>query len=202
MSIPTKGTLPDRLWTAFVPRPSVLRRPSDRVETLARWIALALVVVAVPVVLALGSAAAQGVRDEAARARAVSHPVHATITAVAPRDRTVAGAPPGAVDVTAVWTAADGSSHTVTGVPLRAARVGEPWSGWVDATGHEVRPSVSDSEADTDMVLVAVWAFLGPAAGLAGFLGLVRWFLDRRRMRDWDEDWALFVLGRNRGTTA
>lgn len=196
-----KGTLPDRLWTAFVPRRSTLRRGSDRAETVARWVAVALLVLSVPFLLALGSDRAQHVRDQAALARATSHPVTATITRVVPRAATVEGMPSGAVDVTATWTAADGSPRTATGVELRGASIGAPWTVWVDAADHQVRAPRTDDQATAEGVMLAFWAFLVTGIGLLGALAALHWLLDRRRMADWDEDWALFRLGRGRGVT-
>lgn len=199
MSTVTKGTLPDRLRTAFVPRRSTLRRPSDRTETIARWVALALLVIAVPFLLALGSGRAQDVRDGAALVRATAHPVTATITQVVPRAATAGAVPSGDVDVTATWTGPDGGTRTVTGVELRGARVGDPWSAWVDANGHQVRAPRSDAQATAEGVMLAFWTVLATGVGLVALLGVLHWVLDRRRFRDWDEDWALFGLGRSRG---
>jgi hypothetical protein len=197
----TKGSLTDRLWTAFVPRRSELRRRSDRVETRARWVALVLLVVSVPFLLALGSARAQDVRDGAAAVRASASPVVATITQVVPRAATAGGVPSGAVDVTASWSGPDGAPHTVTGVELRGARVGDPWSAWVDAAGHQVRAPRTDGQATAEGVMLAGWLFLVLGLGLLAVLALLHRVLDRRRMADWDEDWALFRLGRGRGVT-
>jgi hypothetical protein len=194
-----KGTPTDRLWTAFVPRRSVLRRRSDRVETVARWVAVLLLVTSLPILLALGSGRAQHVRDEAAVARATSHEVTATITRVVPRATTAGATPTGAVDVTATWTAPDGTARTVTGVELRGARVGDPWSAWVDAADHQVRPPRTDAQASAEGVMTALWGLVAVGTGLVGLLAALHRVLDRRRMADWDEDWALFGLGRGRG---
>lgn len=62
-------------------------------------------------------------------------------------------------------------------------------------------PPTDESGAMMDGVLVAFWTFLATATVLAGALALLRLALDRRRLRNWGEDWALFRLGRNRGVT-
>lgn len=165
---------------------------------MARWVALVLLVVSVPFLLAVGSALAQQVRDEAAVARATSHEIIGTITRVVPRATTVGGAPSPAVDVTATWTAPGGSARTVTGVELRGARVGDPWRARVDAT-DQARAPRTDYQATAEGVMIAFWGFLSIGVGLLGVLALLHWVLDRRRMADWDEDWALFRLGRGRG---
>lgn len=194
-----RGSPADRLWTTFVPRRSILRRRSDRVETVARWVAVVLLLVSVPFLLAVGSARAQHVRDDAAVARATSHQVPATITRVVPRLTTVDGTPSGAVDVTATWTAPDGSPRTASGVELGGARVGDPWSAWVDAADHQVPAPRTEAQATAEGVMVALWAFFAAGAALLGVLALLHRVLDARRMADWDEDWALFRLGRGRG---
>jgi hypothetical protein len=195
----TMGSPADRMWTAFVPRRSELRRRSDRVETLARWVALVLLVVSVPFLLAMGSARAQDVRDGAAAVRANAAPVVATITQVVPRAASAGGVPSGAVDVTATWSGPDGTPHTVTGVELRGARVGDPWSAWLDGAGHQVRPPRTDGQAAVEGVVLAGWLLLVLGLGLLAVLAVLHRVLDRRRMADWDEDWALFRLGRGRG---
>jgi hypothetical protein len=201
MSATSRGNPADRLWTAFVPRRSSLRRPSDRAETAARWIAVVLLVVAVPFLLALGSTRAQDLRDEGAALRASSQEVVGTVTAITPPATGAGGIPAGPVGVVARWVAPDGSAHTASGVAGRGARVGAPWSFRVDAAGRVVRPPVTDEDATTQGVLLSFWAFLACVTGLVGLLALLRVLLDRRRMRDWDEDWALFGLGRGRGVS-
>ncbi|NMO89467.1 hypothetical protein [Actinomycetospora sp. TBRC 11914] len=195
----TKGSPTDRLWTAFVPRRSTLRRRSDRVETAARWAALALLVVLVPFLLALGSARAQHVRDQADLVRATAHPVAATITRVVPHLTPAGGPPTGSLDVTASWTAPDGTVRPVTGIELHPVHVGDRWSAWVDAAGHQVRPPMSDGQAALEGLALALWAFLTTGLGLVGLLAVLHRVLDRRRMADWDEAWALFEIGRGRG---
>ena len=198
MAATTSGTLPDRLWTALVPRRSSLRRPSDRAETVARWVALVSLALAVPFLLAFGSSHAQ---DALALERASSHPVTAAVTGVTPRAGGLGGLASGTADVTASWVGPDGTARRVTGLARGGARVGDPWPVWVDAAGHQVPAPSSDGQAALDGVLIAFWAFLGTALALAGLLALLHLVLDRRRMRDWDEDWALFGLGRYRGMT-
>ena len=201
MTSTTKGTLAGRLWTAFVPRPSALRRGSDRAETGACWVALSVLVLCLPFLLAFGSARAQDLRDTATHVRSTSHLVMATVSRVMPRASALGGVPSGAVDVTATWAAANGTVHTTTGVAYRGARVGDPWSAWIDDAGHQVAVPMSDSQATLEGTLVAFWVFMATAVTLTGLLALLGWFLDRRRMRDWDEDWARFCLGRNRGVS-
>jgi hypothetical protein len=191
-----KGSWPDRVWTAFFPRPSTLQRRSDRAEVLARRLALLVLVVSVPFLLAFGDARVQGMRDVGMHERATSHPVTATVTRVAPRTDYLGGTPDTAVDVTATWVAQDGSTHTTTDLGYRGATVGDSWTMWVDGAGHQVRAPVSDLQATVDGVLLAMWTFLAVASGLVGLLAGLHWVLGRRRMADWDEDWALFRLGR------
>ncbi len=47
--------------------------------------------------------------------------------------------------------------------------------------------------------MAALGVLFGSCSALASALALVRRLLDRRRLRDWDEDWLAF--GRHRGTT-
>ncbi|WP_018332236.1 Rv1733c family protein [Actinomycetospora chiangmaiensis] len=197
-----RGRWPDRVRTAFLPRRSALRRRSDCVETAARWIALALLTLAVPFVLVAGSSRSQGVRDDAAHARAVAHHVVGTVTAVRERaSRSPDGASSGALDVTVAWTEPDGSVHATGDVTSVGTAPGRRWPMWVDGAGHRVRNPASEADAVVQgLVLVAL--LLGTAAAvLSGLVAVLRWWLDRRRLRQWDADWLAFHRGRDRGVT-
>lgn len=201
MAAASRGSLPDRVWTAFVPRPSALRRRSDRVETAARWLALALLVLAVPVLLAVGSAHAQDVRDAAALERAADHPVTATVTQLVPQATVAEQVPSGTATVIATWVGPDATIHTVSGMGGPGVQIGEPWSAWVDASGHQVPAPATDGDAVIQEVLVAIWGLVVTAAVLGGALALLHHVLDVGRLRSWDENWAMYGRGQDHGMT-
>lgn len=197
----TRGSPTDRVWTAFVPRRSELRRRSDRLETAAHWVVLTALVLALPVVLALGSSHAQDLRDAAAAQRRVDHEVAATVIAVRPLESSARGEGSGLVEVTAGWSEPDGSVRTDVDVRSGDVRVGEPRSMWVDQSGHRVRPPTTDADAATRGYLAAAGLLAACSALLGGLLWMVRRRLDRARLREWDEDWLAFRRGRDRGVT-
>ena len=192
----------DRIRTAFVPRRSALRRPSDRAETVARWVALVLLVLTVPFLLAAGSAQAQDVRDTSAHTRATAHEVVGTVVSARARpSRSADGSPSGAVDVTVAWTDPDGSGHVADDVSYTGTATGRPWPMWIDASGHRVRAPASETDAVVQGALLVVLLLTGATTALVGALALLRWVLDRGRLRQWDDDWAAFRRGRDRGVT-
>lgn len=197
-----RGRWPDRIRTAFVPRRSTLRRGSDRVETAARWAALALLALCVPFLLVAGAARAQDVRDAAAHTRATAHQVVGTVTDVHVRpSRSPDGTSSGALDVTAAWTEPDGSVHSTLDTSFVGVAPGRPWPMWVDATGKRVRDPATESDAVVQGVLLVGLLFAAAATALAGLVVALRWWLDRARLRQWDADWAAFGRRRDRGVT-
>lgn len=195
---PRQGSTADRVYSVLVPRPSSLRRSSDRWETAAGWVAVAVLLLLVPVVLALGSARAQQVRDEAVRVRATSHPVTGTVTAVSEWN---VGEGSGASHIVTVgWTEPDGSTHTAQRVMYDdTPAVGSPYSMWVDRSSQPTAPPPTEQDAGLQGWVADVGAFTATLIVLLVGLALVRRTLDRRRLRRWDEDWLAFRRRRDRG---
>ncbi|HEY2195842.1 MAG TPA: hypothetical protein VGH76_26570 [Actinomycetospora sp.] len=181
-----------------MPRPSSLRRSSDRWETAAGWTALAVLLLLVPVVLALGSARAQQVRDDAAHIRATSHQVQATVTALS--ERSVGEGSGVSQVVTVGWTEPDGSTHSAQRVVYDdPPAVGSPHPMWVDRSSQPTAPPSTEQDAVLQGWVADVGAFTATLVALLAGLALVRWTLDRRRLRGWDEDWLAFRRRRDRG---
>ena len=198
---PTRaGSATDRVCTVLVPRRSRLRRPSDRWETASAWGALVLLLLLAPLTLAVGGAQAQQVRDQAAAVRATAHRVDATVTAVSTGPETNDdGTARDDLVVTVSWTEPGGARSAPQVTYGHAPRVGDPWPLWVAPDLAPVQPPATEQDAELQGVVTAVGAFLGSCVALASGLALVRWLLDRRRLRQWQRDWLTFERRRHRG---
>jgi hypothetical protein len=186
--------------TVLVPRRSVLRRSSDRWETASAWGALVLLVLLVPLMLVAGGAQTQQIRDQAAAVRATSHRVDATVTAVASRpDTDEDGASSDDLVVTVIWFEPDGA-HVAPQVTYgEPPRVGDSRPLWVAPDLSPVQPPATEQDAELQGVVTAIGALLVSCVALSSALVLGRWLLDRRRLRQWDEDWLAFERRRHRG---
>ncbi|MBF6095643.1 hypothetical protein OG935_05165 [Nocardia cyriacigeorgica] len=180
----TRARVP--MWWCGRPwNPNPLLRTSDRAFFSLRAVALAAMLLAVPIALTIGT---QVYTDDVARIRSE----HAAATSV---DATVLTEPE--------WTEAhdfeaqvrwDRGDRTLTAtVPVpRATDVGDRVAVWID-----------DDGAPTDgprSPVTAVFAGIGSAVlvmtaacllGL-GFIRVVSTVSDRRHARQWDSEWALF----------
>jgi hypothetical protein len=190
----------DRVCTVLVPRRSRLRRSSDRWETASAWGALVLLVLLMPVMLVVGVAQTQAIRDQAAAVRATAHQVDATVTAVATRpEANEDGTPSDDLLVTVSWVEPDGA-HVAPQVTYAAApRVGDTWPLWVAPDRSPVQPPATDQDAELQGLVTAIGAVLVSCGALVSSLVLARWLLDRRRLRQWGQDWLAFERHRNRG---
>lgn len=193
---PQRGSVPDQVYSAFVPRRSRLRRTSDRWETASRWIALAVFLLLVPLVLQLGDARTQQLRDQAALERATDHQVHGTVVGV-----TAARGEGSAPVLSVSWTEPGGSVHLVslTAYDDPPPGLGAPYPLWVTPGLEAASPPPTEQDAVLEGDVADIGGFTGTLVLLLSAQGLVQWRLDRRRLRQWDEDWLAFRCGRDHG---
>ncbi|MEL3944342.1 MULTISPECIES: Rv1733c family protein [Streptomyces] len=171
-------------------RRSPLRRRSDVIEAWA--------VLVVGVMLFLGAPAAGVVagalahRDGVAAARAERtdrHRVPAVLTENAPPVVPAADGTVPRYQVSAQWTASDGTRRTGDALAPAGSRRGEHVAVWLDARGR-----VAEEPVDAgDVLLRVLGASSAAAAGtaLAALISLhsVRAVLNKRRMAAWDDAW-------------
>ncbi|MEU9137543.1 hypothetical protein AB0D33_16510 [Streptomyces sp. NPDC048404] len=173
-------------------RRNPLRRRSDVVEA---WWALAvcvLVFVGAPLV---GAGAAwwtyDGAQAHAAARRAAQHHVRAVLvedvpTAVPSRP----GARPRSSSARVRWTEPDGTRQTrLVGVPPGLRR-GTSVDVWTDARGRIVRPAPSSSMILQQALAMGVFTSAGTVSVLFVAHLCVRRALARRRLAQWEHDWA------------
>ncbi|MFC5061692.1 hypothetical protein [Actinomycetospora atypica] len=191
----------DRLRGVLFPRPSALRRRSDRIETAVHRLAVLVLVLMVPVVVVLGQAGARHAADVAATVRATAHPVVATAGTAPPPVADPAMAYGGALlAVPVTWVGDDLRVHSAT-MPLGpAVDAGRQVPLWVDADDRPVDPPASAGDATAEGVIDGVAVLVATLAVLVGLLVGVRTALDRGRLRKWDADWWAFVHRRRDGT--
>ncbi|MFD5406494.1 Rv1733c family protein [Streptomyces griseorubiginosus] len=169
-------------------RRNPLRRRSDRVET---WIVLTTWIVALAGGLLAGRAAGSAMVGDLATRRAAVHAVSAVLT----EDSDAAPAVTedgigGTVHAKVRWTASDGSVHTgLTRIEPGRAR-GSPVTVWIDRQGDLVRAPLTADQAGFQSALTGVLVAVGTGAAVFGCGRLARIPLERRRMRDWETEWA------------
>ncbi|WUU02824.1 DUF3592 domain-containing protein [Streptomyces pseudovenezuelae] len=165
-------------------RSNPLRRRDDVLEA---WLLLAVwVLIAVGGTLA-GLLTARAADDVFAQQRAERTPVRAVLLTGAPRAesksyRTL---------VKVRWTLADGSTRTGTTLVDGGQKAGSTVMLWTNTQGNPTTQPPSGTDAAVEA------GFFGAASGLAvtgltfGAGGAARWWLNRRRIDQWDSEWDL-----------
>ena len=186
MRSPDAGTHADRLRRRCGLDGNDLRRRVDRAQWRVGLLLLLLFLVAAPIACAhvVSSVDAAGVRAERYEA-ATRHRVDATVVGVTPLES--------GREVNVVWTGADGTPHTGRYTSWRATVVGEHrvlWTGPRHTLGEMGPRKHARTIGDDVSAGAAVLAVTGLPM-LTVYLAF-RWGCDRRRYRQWDEEWADF----------
>lgn len=168
-----------------------LARSSDRVQGGVLIVVVALALLAIPVVATVGSVVyANRAADAVEHARS-SHETEAVLLADAPDTAgyfTADIAP--VAGVQAAWQLSDGTTEQGEITVLAGSLKGSRTTIWVDESGAMTTPPLTESDAASLGVLVAMlmWLF-GVMLLVVGYV-LLRWALDRKRYRQWQDDWA------------
>lgn len=168
-------------WRLFT-RNRLVRR-SDRVESVVSILAVTLVLLALPIAGAVGTAvhaSRSAVYQEQMRTR---HTVSATV--LADGSSTVR---PYAVsfDVHARWYDHGVAHEDVFGWD-RPASLGEKLTIWVDGAGAYTGPPMPPRRAVSDAVVAGAVLWLSVVTVVAALTGLVRFRIERRRHAQWDQ---------------
>ncbi|MFE6281298.1 hypothetical protein [Streptomyces sp. NPDC057877] len=177
-------------------RRSPLRRRADVVEG---WVLLGAWLLSLLVGVLAGLTAAHSVERQLDRERAEWRPTAAHLAERAPGDRRV-GSTRERVWSEVRWQGPDGAEHSGHARVRPGSPAGSPVTVWTDRRGHLVTEPATESEARLNSSVIGGLAGLGAAAVpfLAG--GAVRCRLERRRLEQWDADWARFDALRGRRT--
>lgn len=114
--------------------------------------------------------------------------VDAVLLQDAQPDPADAGVAPENVPTNAQWADPGNSVHTGTVYADAGTRAGTTVRIWIDERGFVSGPPGLRNPR-SDAAMAAVLTLLGIACGLAGIRGIVRWQLDRHRMRAWHLEW-------------
>ena len=171
-------------------RRNPLRRNVDRVETLARVLAIILLGCVVPIALAVGAAAH---RHDTAIPPAFR--VSATILRDAPA--TVGyDSQPTPADTSASWRTGDGTFHSGLVQVSPPVRRGERLPIWVDRAGHPTDPPMTAGGIVIDQIATVTTVLALAAIVLGSLLLLLRVHLNKLRLARWDRDWWVFSTRR------
>jgi hypothetical protein len=170
-----------------------LRRRTDRIETWIMVGLLALFLVGLPLSWSgIGRWVNQGgLREQ--RAQHTWHPVPALVVKGhrelpqimfrLPMNTTA--------QVQASWRAPDGQQQTgdIT-VPAASAATGSRVQVWVDASGRVTGPPLAESELVKRVIGAQALAEITLIGLLVCLAAVARWQLNRRRLADWESEWA------------
>lgn len=168
-------------------RRNPLRRRSDVVEA---WIVLMAWLVALAGGLLTGLVSADAVTRGLDRQWTQRRPVTAVLVERAPGVMSGRLGDDGRVWAGVRWTTPDGAVHTGrTKVPPGAAS-GSRVTVWTDRRGRLTTKPLSPAEAGFRAAWTGILVATGTAAAVYGGGRLARAGLDRRRARQWDDEWA------------
>jgi hypothetical protein len=184
---------PTTRWTQFARRfgrdGNPLRRRSDIIEA---WLVPAAVVAFLMLAPLVAGLAAMGVRADNAGVQRVQQSWHhgqAVLLKAAPGP---ASSDHGGNTWTewapARWTA-DGQQHTGE-IPVPAGSTeGSRQTVWLDRAGHVMLPPMNPAEVSGTVDTAILLAVSVVAIVVAVSAGLIRWYLDQRRLATWEAAW-------------
>ncbi|MFI6596598.1 hypothetical protein ACIBHX_10120 [Nonomuraea sp. NPDC050536] len=171
----------------YRPDGNPLRRVSDRLETLAMAMAIALFLISIWPSIVVGRMAADAHR----RVPAGEHQVVATILTDVPTPSVPFGETATRARATATWTTPAGGQRTgQVDAPVFAVK-GDRVRVWIDATGSPVTPPPGPSEIWLYGVCSTLFVLMSAAALVCLLFAGFRWGLDRRRSARWENAWKL-----------
>ncbi|MFF1547464.1 hypothetical protein [Streptomyces sp. NPDC058291] len=173
-------------------RRNPLKRRADTVES---WVLLGVWALTVLAGVLAGSATADSVEQGLARERVEWRPLMGRLTEQAPGRAPSSGSAGGEqVWAKVGWTGPDGSAHSGQVRVGPGSAAGTPVEVWTDPQGRLVTRPASASQARLRASLVGGLAGVGVATlPLAGGRAL-RSRLERRRVDQWDVEWARFAV--------
>jgi hypothetical protein len=169
-------------------RGNTLRRRSDRVEA---WIVLAAWIAGVLGALGTGLAASLWVDHDLTARREAVREVPAVLLEDAPDEAalTAYGAD-GTVWARVRWTDPGGSGHTARAKVEPGGETGSPVTVWIGRAGTPVAQPPGVVEARFQAALLGVPAAAGAASLTLIATRLVLLRMERRRMAEWETEWA------------
>ena len=166
-----------------------MRRPIDRVETVVAIFLTLLFLVVAPLVIAgaVSRTYDAGVRAEKHQL-ATRHSVSVTVLGEA--GIATDGTGNGIHRVVQVSWRDHGVSRTATVPELQGDKAGKHRALWLDSAGRVVARPRDRAQTASDAVLAGVFALAATGLPIGGCWLLARKRLDRRRLVQWEDDWA------------
>lgn len=174
-------------WLARVLRwigsdPNPLRRTSERVQ--ARMVLL-VIVGYVPIAMVMAGFAGHWAREAGVRAQHAPRPRQVAAVVVTAAQATK---PAAAVWVPARWTVGNRTHTGEVPVPY-GTPAGAVMRIWVDRSGQVARPPLTIAQVNDQVLTAQVVTAVLTAESLALSLYGLCWYLNRRRLAQWDADW-------------
>ena len=185
----TDGSIARR-WRRFTLGSGPLKRGSDRLELLLRVLLLVTLLGAGPAGLAAGTATHLRLATEAAEQAESRHRTTAVLLEAAPLQPTGPPSIPWASGVAGEWITAAGTVRQGRIAAPVGADAGTPVDIWIDGTGNAVRAPLPREAITTEAATTGAFTTLA-ISGVAVIVHLLlRWALDRHRLRRWAAGWA------------
>ncbi|MFI9612719.1 hypothetical protein ACIHCM_13790 [Streptomyces sp. NPDC052023] len=180
-------------------RRNPLKRRSDRVEA---WVLLGVRALAAAAAVLAGPAVSRNVELELARERVEWRRIEARLSESVPGSSPTRSGAPDTERLWAEvrWPAPDGSDRTGQAKVRPGSPAGTPVTVWIDRQGRLVTEPTTPGEARVRADLIGALAGLGAAALPLTGGRLLRNRLERRRLDQWETDWARFDTLRRRRT--
>jgi hypothetical protein len=167
---------------------NALRRPVDRLESVALVAAIAVALLSVPFALMAGTAVQRANLAEMATQTATNHQTTAVLVQDAPAN---SGLDAGLAKEAALgrWRTPSGVERTGQVLAIPGEKAGTPVTVWINDAGQSVDQPLTPDQAYWRGVIAAIMIMVGAVLALGGALAVVRWRLNRRRYSAWDADW-------------
>lgn len=169
---------------------SPLARSVDRAEAAVTWALLATWVLALPILILVGTWQWHTLTERSVDRAAAVVAVDAVLTGDPAIDPIAERSVVAGADAPAFWSAPSGTVvHGLVDVPP-GAKTGDSVRVWVDSTGQVTMPPITTSDLAVESVLITTGGWIGLGLALLGVWWLVRRSLDRRRGLAWAQEWA------------
>ena len=179
------GALVRRWW----PDRNPLRRTADRAEVAVLAILVLVCLAGAPLAALAASHEVSTTSGRAERAQAGWRPVPAVLQHSAPQQAQVRGQTSLEPQVTARWTAPDGTPHSGVIYAPGGTRAGSTVMVWTDSAGQPTGLPLQPADVAARVAMAAALAAAAVAAVAACAGLLAHRALDRRRLAAWDARW-------------
>lgn len=193
------STLTTRLARMAWPYRNPVARGSDRVESAMLAVVVVVALLLGPVMLVFGSIVHANLAASGEQQARTRHPAVAVLTQDAP-DEGAGGHGSAFVatsSVPATWQKPDGTAAVGRVQASNGLDAGAKVPIWLDERGRVVDRPRNESDAAAGGTLVALGGWLAAVALLACVQAGVHRVLDRRRCRDWGQEWERVEPGWN-----